>query len=130
MLYSVYEAQHQWLQPMRLAVDAYRSVLVNPFNPFARSSLSRTVAAGSDLFLRVTQRYAKPEWNIDTVEIDGKAIPVSVDTEIEKPFCRLLRFRRDFAAVGEPERRGPRILLVAPLSGHHATLLRDTVRAN
>lgn len=125
MLYSLYEAQHAALEPMRLFADAARGWFGHPFSPFALVPGARRMHAGSDLFLRVTQRYGKPEWGIDSVRIGAADVPVRIETVIDKPFCRLLHFRRDTAA----RRNDPRVLLVAPLSGHFATLLRDTVRA-
>ncbi|HEY5635649.1 MAG TPA: polyhydroxyalkanoate depolymerase [Burkholderiales bacterium] len=125
MLYSLFEAQHAALEPMRLFADAARGWFGHPFSPFAHVPGARRMHAGSDLFLRVTQRYGKPAWGIDSVPIDGVDVPVRIETLIDKPFCRLLHFRRETAAP----RNDPRVLLVAPLSGHYATLLRDTVRA-
>ena len=125
MLYHLYEAQHTMLGPWRYAAEAARGWFGHPFSPFAYSPIARRVTASSNLFLRVTQRYAKPAWNIDTTTIDGKPVAVEAVTELDKPFCKLVHFRR---AISQ-KRKDPRVLLVAPLSGHHATLLRDTVRA-
>ena len=111
MLYSLYEAQHAALAPLRSLAEFTRGWTGNPFSPFAHLPLSRRMAAASDLFLRLTGRYEKPQWGIEGLEV-----------VLEKPFCRLVRFR---SAKENPGK----ILLVAPLSGHHATLLRDTVRS-
>jgi poly(3-hydroxybutyrate) depolymerase len=113
MLYSLYEAQHLALVPLRYLAELARGWFGHPFSPLAHHPLSRRFAASSDLFLRVTDRYEKPRWDLD------EARPEVV---LEKPFCRLLHFRQ---AVPKPRK----VLVVAPLSGHHATLLRDTVRA-
>ena len=113
VLYSLYEAQHTALVPLRALADFYRGWFGNPFSPFAYMPLARRLAASSDLFLRVTGRYEKPTWNIS-----GAHMEVAQD----KPFCRLLHFRTGKGGKAK-------VLLVAPLSGHHATLLRDTVRA-
>ncbi len=90
--------------------------------------MARRMAASSDLFLRVTQRYEKPLWGIDSVRVatgtGERDVPVHIELAEAKPFCNLLHFRREL----EAPRRDPKVLLVAPLSGHHATLLRDTVR--
>jgi poly(3-hydroxybutyrate) depolymerase len=86
--------------------------------------MARRMAASSDLFLRITQRYEKPLWDIASTRVDGREVPVQIEVAEAKPFCNLLHFRRELAAP----RLDPKILLVAPLSGHHATLLRDTVR--
>ena len=125
MLYSLYEAQHAALAPFRLAAELSRGWFGNPFSPLSYSPLARRLAAGSDLFLRVTQRYEKPAWAIDSTEIGGVRVPVTLDVALDKPFCKLIHFRREL----ETPRNDPKVLLVAPLSGHHATLLRDTVRA-
>jgi len=125
MLYNLYEAQHLLLGPWRVAAEAARGWYGHPFSPLAYSPLARRITASTDLFLRVTQRYEKPAWSIDRTVVDGKPVAVEAVTELEKPFCRLIHFRR---ALDE-RRDDPRVLLVAPLSGHHATLLRDTVRA-
>ena len=113
MLYSLYEAQHMALAPFRLMAEWSRGWFGHPFSPLAHWPLSRRLAASSDLFLRVTERYEKPHWGIADAQLEIAA---------QKPFCRLIHFRQ--------ERRKPhKVLIVAPLSGHHATLLRDTVRS-
>ena len=113
MLYGLYEAQHTALAPWRVLADFYRGWFGNPFSPFAYLPLARRLAASSDLFLRVTGRYEKPAWNIPGAEV-----------VLEKPFCTLLRFHNKDSSLQKRK-----VLLVAPLSGHHATLLRDTVRS-
>jgi poly(3-hydroxybutyrate) depolymerase len=113
MLYSLYEAQHMALAPLRYFAEFSHGWLHHPFSPFSHLPMSRRLAASSDLFLRLTQRYEKPAWRIDGVEIE---------VALDKPFCKLIHFRQK-----TPGKR--KILVVAPLSGHHATLLRDTVRA-
>ncbi len=115
MLYSLYEAQHAWLTPFRLIAEAQRGWFVHPFMLWADQPLAKQIAASNDLFLRVTQRYEKPEWRIAGADIE---------VALKKPFCRLLHFK----PVTPRTRAAPKILVVAPLSGHHATLLRDTVR--
>ena len=113
MLYSLYEAQHMALAPMRLWAEWTRGIFGHPFSPFAHWPLSRRVAASSDLFLRVTERYEKPDWHIDGV---------AIEVARHKPFCDLIHFKQ-----AAPKKH--KVLVVAPLSGHHATLLRDTVRS-
>jgi poly(3-hydroxybutyrate) depolymerase len=125
MLYSLFEAQHALLVPWRHAAQAAQGWFGHPFSPFSYSPIARRIAASSELFLRVTQRYEKPAWEIDRTRVDGREVPVEMVTAIDKPFCKLIHFRRELAAP----RRDPRVLLVAPLSGHHATLLRDTVKS-
>jgi len=115
MLYSLYEAQHAWLTPFRLIAEAQRGWFAHPFMPWAEQPLAKQIAASNDVFLRVTQRYEKPEWRIAGADIEPA---------LEKPFCKLLHFKPTTLRA----RAVPKVLVVAPLSGHHATLLRDTVR--
>ena len=129
MLYDLYEAQHTMLGPWRFAAEAARGWYGHPFSPLSYSPIARRVTASGELFLRVTQRYEKPAWNIDSTTIDGQDVPVEAVIELDKPFCKLVHFRRSIETPRHGRRGDPRILLVAPLSGHHATLLRDTVRA-
>ena len=112
VLYSLYEAQHTALVPLRALADFYRGWFGNPFSPFAYLPLARRLAASSDLFLRLTGRYEKPAWKIEGAQME---------VALAKPFCNLIHFK-------QPKPKLKRVLLVAPLSGHHATLLRDTVR--
>jgi len=112
VLYSLFEAQHMALEPWRFWAEFSRGWFGHPFSPLAHLPMSRRLAAGSDLFLRLTGRYERPQWNIPGVEIE---------VALDKPFCKLIHFR-------QPAKKGAKVLLVAPLSGHHATLLRDTVR--
>jgi poly(3-hydroxybutyrate) depolymerase len=113
VLYSLYEAQHLALAPLRWMAELSRGWFGHPMSPLAQHPLARRVAASSDLFLRVTERYEKPQWNLSGVELE---------LALEKPFCRLIHFRH---SVPKPRK----VLVVAPLSGHHATLVRDTVRS-
>ena len=113
MLYSLFEAQHMALAPLRYMAELSRGWFGHPFSPLSYSPFARRVAASSDLFLRVTHRYEKPEWSIPDV---------AVEVALDKPFCKLIHFKQ-----GAP--KGRKVLIVAPLSGHHATLVRDTVRA-
>ena len=110
MLYSLYEAQHTALAPWRYWAELSRGWFDHPFSPFAHLPISRRIAATSDLFLRLTGRYEKPAWNMGEFDVAS-----------DKPFCKLLHFRN---SPGKPK-----VLVVAPLSGHHSTLLRDTVRS-
>jgi poly(3-hydroxybutyrate) depolymerase len=114
MLYSLYEAQHMALAPWRYWAEFARGWFGHPFSPLVHLPLARRLAASSDLFLRVTERYEKPKWNL------AEAVP---EVALERPFCKLLHFRQ------QHREKKPRVLVVAPLSGHHATLLRDTVRS-
>ncbi len=123
MLYALHEMRHAWLAPWNTMAAAHRDLLTNPFSPLAYLPASRRMAATFELFCRVTQRYEKPEFGLTATWIDGREVAVEERAVVEKPFCRLLHFRR------LTPRSDPTVLVVAPLSGHFATLLRDTVRA-
>ncbi len=125
MMYYLYELNHAALAPARALAEAGRRFFASPLNPLAETPFARNAGAALDLFERATRRYAKPEFGIDQIEIDGQPVGVSETVDWSRPFCRLLHFERSGAAVGADD---PRLLIVAPLSGHYATLLRGTVR--
>ena len=116
MLYSLYEAHHMWLTPYRFLAEAQRGWFGHPFSPWAQGPLAKQLAASNDLFLRITQRYEKPAWRVENADME---------VALDKPFCKLMHFKSRLASA---PRNAPKVLVVAPLSGHHATLLRDTVR--
>jgi poly(3-hydroxybutyrate) depolymerase len=124
-LYQVYEMQHAALGPFRAAADATRIFFQNPVNPMAHTLWGKSVAAGCELFERVTRRYGKPEWRIEDTIIGDELVPVFPQVVWQRPFCKLVHFTR----LTKPLRRDPRVLIVAPMSGHFATLLRGTVEA-
>jgi poly(3-hydroxybutyrate) depolymerase len=101
--------------------------LRNPYYPFSSSLPARATAAACDMFVDATKRYGKPEFGIHETEVAGETVPVAEEVVLEKPFCNLLHFRRD--AVLAEARNDPKVLMVAPMSGHFATLLRGTVEA-
>jgi len=112
---------------MRTAARVSSQTLRNPFNPFNRTLTARATAAACDMFVNATRRYGKPEFGITATEVSNKVVPVIENVVLEKPFCDLLHFRRDGAAT--KARNDPKVLMVAPMSGHFATLLRGTVEA-
>jgi poly(3-hydroxybutyrate) depolymerase len=124
--YYWYEMQHAALGPYRAAADATRLFYQNPVNPLAHTTFGKSVAAGCEIFERVTRRYGKPDWNIPHVAIDGERVGVHPQVVWQRPFCNLVHFER---AGGDKYRPHPKLLLVAPMSGHYATLLRGTVEA-
>ena len=122
MLYLFYELNHAAAMPWRAAAACSRVLWQTPANPFAATQVARSMAASLELFERLTRRYDKPEFGIRSTVVDGQKLPVVTETVWQRPFCRLLHFRK-------PEGpKQPKLLLVAPLSGHFATLLRDTVK--
>ena len=123
MLYQLYDVQRAALKPMRLWADAVQTAFRHPFVPASYTGLGRAMAAGAELFERMTRRFAKPEFGLETTTVDGVPVAVFERLVTVKPFCELIHFQR---ATG---RRDPKVLLVAPLSGQHATLLRGTVEA-
>lgn len=122
MIYDLHEFNRTVISPAVLFADAARHLFSNPFSPFAYSPLSRSAAANSELFVRLMQRYPKPSWNIDDTTVEGEQLEVTPEVVVQKPFCQLLHFRKA-RHIDQPK-----LLIVAPLSGHFATLLRDTVR--
>jgi poly(3-hydroxybutyrate) depolymerase len=126
-LYWFYEMTHGALNPSRALADATRLLFSNPLNPLTPTVFGRSVAAACEMFERSTRRYGRPEWGIENTLVGGERIPVSIEVLWQRPFCRLLRFARLFDRA--PRRPQPRLLIVAPLSGHFATLLRGTVEA-
>ena len=124
MLYGLYDLNRAALGPVRIAADATRSLFSNPLTPLAYTRVGRAVAAGADVLGGVIKTFAKPEWRIDDVVVNGRTLPVTIETVLRRPFCNLIRFHRD----GAPENQ-PKVLIIAPMSGHYATLLRGTVLA-
>jgi poly(3-hydroxybutyrate) depolymerase len=127
VLYHLYEFAHAAMNPARVAAGSARSFFRNPFNPLAHTSVGRGTAAAAELVERTTRRYRKPEFGIDATRVAGRSVEVREAVVWEKPFCRLIHFSR--ALPAEETAQSPRILIVAPLSGHYATLLRGTVEA-
>lgn len=127
MLYHWYELGHVAVRPARAAADGCRLLFNNPFNPLSHTSVGRHALAACEVFERTTRRYAKPSFQISSTSVDGVEVAVSETVVWERPFCRLIHFKRD--APSDVVSLLPRILLVAPMSGHFATLLRGTVEA-
>jgi poly(3-hydroxybutyrate) depolymerase len=131
MLYAVHETAYRSVAPLSLAAKVSRAFWRSPYNPAAASHLGRTLFASADLTANLTRRYFKPAWNIDTIECNGQAVAVTQETPWRSPWVKLQHFRRDRAdlqAAGAAA-DDPPLLIVAPLSGHFATLLRGTVQA-
>jgi len=124
-MYWLYEMGHAALNPSRAVADATRLFFKNPANPFTHTTYGKSVAAAAELFERSTRRYRRPEWDIDRVTVGAEHVPVHITSVWERPFCRLLHFERTFARP--PRRPQPKLLIVAPMSGHYPTLLRGTV---
>lgn len=131
MLYQLYETQRALMAPFSEFASASAKLYSHPLSPFAHTPLAQRVAAGLDLMHRLAKEYEKPEFDIKSVKVDGVDVAVQEQVAIHKPFCRLIRFKRftdDPTALADMKNH-PVVLLVAPLSGHHSTLLRDTVKS-
>ncbi|MEQ8325541.1 MAG: polyhydroxyalkanoate depolymerase, partial [Parvibaculum sp.] len=128
MLYHLYELNHAAVAPFRAAAEMSLWALRHPLNPFAESVTHKTMAAAIDVFETTTRRYGKPEFGLHETEIDGKPVPITERVVWERPFCKLIHFEREPSAMKgvKPQQK---LLIVAPLSGHYATLLRGTVEA-
>ena len=131
MLYQLYETQRAMMAPFAEFASASAKLYTHPLSPFSQWPLSQRTAAGLDLMHRLAKEYEKPEFGITSVEMDGVSVAIQEQVIVDKPMCRLLRFKRftDNPVALERMKRQPTVLLVAPLSGHHATLLRETVRS-
>jgi poly(3-hydroxybutyrate) depolymerase len=128
VLYHLHELQRRFLNPLSVWAQATSELFSSPYSPLAYSPMSRRLSAGYDLLHRIGKQYEKPEFGLKTTKIGDVEVPVVEEVTVERPFCRLLHFKRLIPAkLKRPA--DPRVLIVAPLSGHHATLLRDTVRA-
>src|ERR1700731_1940430 len=126
-MYWMYEMAQASLNPARAVTDAAKILFQNPLNPWSHTEFGKSVAAGCELFERTTRRYGKPEWGLNDTEVNGVRTPIEIRVVWEKPFCRLLHFDRKLTwPLRSPQ---PRVLIVAPMSGHYATLLRGTVEA-
>ena len=125
-LYTWYETTHAFLAPARAFADSTRMFFSNPANPFSHMPLGRSVAAGCEMFERTTRRYGKPAFDLPSTTIDGRQVAVHEHIVWERPFCNLIHFRRMLSPKAAPQ---PKVLIVAPMSGHYATLLRGTVAA-
>jgi poly(3-hydroxybutyrate) depolymerase len=130
MLYQIYETQRTMMEPFVDFAQAAAKLYSNPLTPAGQSPLAQRVAAGYSLLYRLGKDYEKPSFGLNTVDLDGTSVAVHERIELDKPFCELRRFKRFTDDPGTLTRlkSQPVVLIVAPLSGHYATLLRDTVK--
>jgi poly(3-hydroxybutyrate) depolymerase len=131
MLYQLYETQRALMAPFSEFASATAKLYNHPLSPFTHTPMAQRVSAGFDLMHRLAKEYEKPQFDIRSATVDGVQVAVQEQVAIEKPFCRLLRFKRftdDPTALADMKTQ-PVVLIVAPLSGHHSTLLRDTVKS-
>jgi poly(3-hydroxybutyrate) depolymerase len=130
MLYQLYESQRSLMEPFSDMALAAAKVYANPLSLLGQNPFAQRISASYDLMHRLGKDYEKPEFGIRTVDVDGVEVAIHERVEINKPFCELRRFKRfsDDTATLAKLKGQPAVLIVAPLSGHYATLLRDTVK--
>ena len=130
MLYQIYEAQRSMMEPFTGLAEVASKLYSNPALPLSQFPMAQRMSAGYDLMHRLGKDYEKPEFGVRTVNVDGVEVAIHERIEMDKPFCELRRFKRytDDTTTLAKLKAQPVVLLVAPLSGHYATLLRDTVR--
>ncbi len=130
MLYQIYETQRSLMEPFADLAEVAAKFYTNPAMPLSQLPLAQRVSAGYDLMHRLGKDYEKPTFGIQKVDVDGVDVAIHERIELDLPFCELRRFKRfsDDTDTLEKLKGQPVVLIVAPLSGHYATLLRDTVR--
>jgi poly(3-hydroxybutyrate) depolymerase len=128
MLYQLHEMQRSFLTPLMQWADASSKLFGNSVSPLAHTPFSQRMAAGYELMYRLGKDYEKPAFEIDSTVVNGETVAIVEQIILTKPFCRLIHFKKDVSKAAAKTMNQPKVLLVAPLSGHHATLLRDTVR--
>ncbi len=129
MLYHLYEWTHAAVKPWRTAASMGRAMLNNPANPFSYTYQAKATSAALEVFDGLTRKYDKPQFGIKDVLCHGGRVAVTEEIVMHQPFCQLLHFKRDTSVLPERFRVAPKVLVVAPMSGHFATLLRGTVHA-
>ncbi len=127
MLYHAYEMTHAAISPMRAAARMGQQVINHPMNAHPANFGARTASAALEMFINATRRYEKPSFGIETTLVDGVETRVAEEVVWSRPFCELRRFRRTGAEA--EARKDPVVLIVSPMSGHYATLLRGTVES-
>ncbi len=123
--YHFFEMAQMAMAPARALSDLTRMTFKNPANPMTYTSVGRNLAASAELFERMTRRYGKPAFDLEKALVDGEAVEIEEEIVWTRPFCNLLHFKRHFLPATAAAQ--PRLLIVAPMSGHYATLLRGTV---
>ena len=127
MNYLTFEFAHALFTPLRFWSTLTRSVLDNPYHPASLNPFSKSASAALEVFESVTSRYGKPAMGITETSINAVKVGITEEVVLSKPFCTLVHYKRDESVVGK--RNDPKVLLIAPMSGHYATLLRGTVKS-
>jgi poly(3-hydroxybutyrate) depolymerase len=130
MLYQFYETQRSLMEPFSDLAQTAAKVFANPLTLAGQNPFAQRISAGYDLMHRLGKDYEKPEFGLRTIDVDGVEVAIHERVEVAKPFCELRRFKRftDDTDTLKKIKGQPAVLIVAPLSGHYATLLRDTVK--
>src|SRR5690606_21096714 len=125
MLYQLYETQRSMMEPFSDLAKVGSKVYSNPLSTFGQAPFAQRASASWDLMHRLLRDYEKPEFGIRTVDVGAVLVAIHERIEISLPFCELRRFKRftDDLATLEALKGQPTVLIVAPLSGHHSTLL-------
>ena len=131
MIYKLHELNRSLLGPVTQLAHSYSQMFSTPESWLSQLPVSACIGAGYEFLYQITKNYEKPKFDIHSVDVRGATVPVVEQTALAKPFCRLQRFKRysDKPDILAGLKRDPVVLIVAPLSGHHATLVRDTVRS-
>jgi poly(3-hydroxybutyrate) depolymerase len=128
LLYQAYELQRHLSQPVRLWANALERLYSSPYNPLSDTWFGKSIAASAEIVARLTQNYGKPAFGLKTTQVGNETVAVNEEILLRKPFGQLLHFHRDLSPR-QNGHRDPKVLVVAPMSGHFATLLRGTVEA-
>ena len=132
MLYKFYESQRTLMEPFVDFAQAAAKLYSSSLSPIGKTPLAQRVSAGYSLIYRLGKDYEKPSFDIHQVDVDKEGVSLAIHEriEVDKPFCELRRFKRftDDSATLTQLKDQPAVLVVAPLSGHYSTLLRDTVK--
>jgi poly(3-hydroxybutyrate) depolymerase len=123
MLYELNAQYMKMVQPWHQMANITRQLVSHPINPFADHPFFRTASASIELFERLTTDYEEPKWGLESTIINKKKVKIKQQIVHQKPYCDLLHFERD-----KPQAEHPKVLLIAPISGHFATLLRSTAK--
>jgi poly(3-hydroxybutyrate) depolymerase len=127
LFYHFFEMTHAVMRPARAMAESYRTLLDNPLNPFGQTAAGRSAAAAFEVFERTTRRYDKPVFGLSETTVDGQSAAVTEAVVWQRDFCKMIHFQRAISPAVAAKQ--PKVLLVAPMSGHYATLLRGTVEA-
>ncbi len=128
-LYTLHEMQHAMMAPVSMMAHSTKHWLNSPLNPLSYTPLGRQLAAGSELLERMTKRYGKPVFGLTETMVDGNLVKIKEQIVDERPFANLIHFEKQKGRrASDQAAPQPKLLITAPMSGHHATLLRGTVR--